>query len=71
MHVLNRLLSVIALTLAVGGSSTLYIYTRHAIRMETMQAPLMMAQRACTCQGTQLGQAGFSRVQCPIRRRLI
>ena len=68
MHVLNRLLSVVALTLALGGSVALYVYAQAAIRMEITQAPLMTAQRACVCPGTLPGPAGFSRVGCAVRR---
>ncbi|RKE73890.1 hypothetical protein DFP91_1787 [Pseudorhodoplanes sinuspersici] len=68
MHVVNRLLCVIALILAVGGSVALYVHAQDAIRMETMQASVVTSLRVCVCQGTPPGQAGFSRVHCPFRR---
>jgi hypothetical protein len=65
MQVVNRLLCVIAQIMAVGGSVALYVYAQDIIRRETMQAS--SSQRACVCQGTSPGQAGFLPVQCPIR----
>ena len=68
MQVVNRLLCVIALIMAVGGSVALYIHAQDSLRKETM-ASLMTSQRVCVCQGTPHGQAGFSPRprQCPVR----
>jgi hypothetical protein len=63
MPVVNRLLWVIAQIMAVGGSIALYVYAQDSLLSQTMQTS---AQRACLCQGTQPGQAGFLPVQCRV-----
>ena len=63
MPVVNRLLWVIAQMMAVGGSVALYIYAQDSLRSQSMS---MSSQRACLCQGTGPGPAGFSPVRCPV-----